>query len=491
MRRKSSMYSSTRGGIEPIDFQQAVMMGLASDGGLLLPMEIPAFSESELARLKAMCYQDLAFEIMRPFVGGSLSPRVLKDLIDRSYAAFRHAEVTPVVEVDGLHVLELFHGPTLAFKDVALQFLGNLFEHILEQTGDELNILGATSGDTGSAAIYGVRGKDRIRIFIMHPHNRVSPIQERQMTTVLDENVHNLAIDGTFDDGQRILKQIFADLEFKKKYRLGAVNSVNWARVLAQIVYYFYGAFRVCERTGANRVQVAVPTGNFGDIFAGYLARRMGAPVERLILAANDNDILARFFNTGVYERSEVVPTLSPSMDIQIASNFERYLYYRLNCDAAAVRKAMHDFAATGRMEVSGGADDFVAGSGTVEDTLAAIKRVYERTGYVLDPHTAVGVAVAERNALVDVPTLCLATAHPAKFPDAVHRATGRDVAHHPVIDGILELATRCERIAADEDAVKSLLRQTIDTARSGNDAGCVCQRPGLVLNNQVPEPGL
>jgi threonine synthase len=462
MSEKSAQYISTRGGIVPVNFCDAVMMGLADDGGLILPVDIPPAGDlGDLARLP---YRDLALAVMRPFIGDAIPEADLKSLIDRSYDTFRHPEITPVVAVDDLHILELFHGPTLAFKDVALQFLGNLFEYILERRNTELNILGATSGDTGSAAIYGVRGKDRIRIFIMHPHNRVSPIQERQMTTVLDDNVHNIAIQGTFDDGQRILKEIFGDIEFKSGHHLGAVNSVNWARVLAQIVYYFYGAFRMQETTGADTVQVAVPTGNFGDIFAGYLAKRMGAPISRLVLAANDNDILSRFFNTGTYELDTVVETLSPSMDIQVASNFERYLYYRLGQDAKAVKDAMQAFARTGKLVVAGEDPEFVAGSGSVQDTLDTIRDIHESTGYLLDPHTAVGVAVARQNKLPDSPTLCLATAHPAKFPDAIIKATGKNLAHHPEIDGILDLETRCEILPAEKPAVMEFMRNIIET---------------------------
>lgn len=461
MNPDTALYGSTRGGIEPVNFNDAVMMGLATDGGLILPLDIPRFDDLE--HLRTLDYRSLALEIMRPFVGDAIPGDVLHNLVHRSYDRFRHPDVVPVVAVDGLHILELFHGPTLAFKDVALQFLGNLFEHILEQRGDELNILGATSGDTGSAAIYGVRGKDRIRIFIMHPHNRVSPVQERQMTTVLDENVHNIAIKGTFDDGQRILKQIFGDIEFKTRYRLGAVNSVNWARVLAQIVYYFHGAFRVQDATGADSVQVAVPTGNFGDIFAGYLARKMGAPIQRLILAANDNDILARFFNTGIYQVERVVETLSPSMDIQVASNFERYLFYRLGQNPQAVRDAMAAFGKSGTLEIPGGDPDFAAGAGSVQETLDTIRNTHEATGYLLDPHTAVGIAVARRHDLPDCPTLCLATAHPAKFPDAIRKATGKDLAHHPVIDGILDLKTKCQVLQADEQTITRFMREIIE----------------------------
>jgi threonine synthase len=456
-----ALYLSTRGRTRGVGFQDAVLMGLATDGGLLLPEAIPAVG-SRLARWRGLSYPDLACDVMAPFIGDGLTPQELAALVERSYAGFSHPEICPVVPVGPVHVVELFHGPTLAFKDVALQFLGNLFELILSQTGATLNLLGATSGDTGSAAIAGVRGKANIHIFIMHPHGRVSPIQERQMTTVLDDNVHNLAIEGTFDDGQRVLKAVFNDLPFKQRYRLGAVNSVNWVRVLAQIVYYFYAAFRVQERSGCGQVQVCVPTGNFGDIFAGYVARRMGAPISRLILATNENDILARFFNTGVYRTGPVRQTSSPSMDIQVASNFERYLYYRMGADPARVSALLERFAATGCLEVPGADADFAAGCGTMSETADAIRRYYREHGYLLDPHTAVGVAVAERFLRRDEPMICLATAHPAKFPAAIQSALGEDVARHPQIDGLLALPTRCTVLPATTAAVQEFIRQTL-----------------------------
>ncbi len=454
-------YISTRGKIAPVRFTDAVMMGLADDGGLLLPASLPNVAD-RLPAWRHLAYPDLAFEIIRLFVAGDIPDADLKQLVERSYATFDHPQTTPVVELGGLHLLELFHGPTLAFKDVALQLLGNLFEYILAQRQTHLNILGATSGDTGSAAIHGVRGKANVHIFIMYPHGRVSPIQERQMTTVVDDNVHNLAITGTFDDGQRILKDIFNDLEFKRHYALGAVNSVNWARVLAQIVYYFYAAFRVAERTGSRRVQFSVPTGNFGDIFAGYLAWRLGAPISRLILATNDNDILARFFATGVYASGDVHPTLSPSMDIQVASNFERYLYYRCHEDPAQVRALMAEFAANGQLAVAGRDPLFAAGRGSSADTLDAIRRYHRQFDYLLDPHTAVGVAVGERFLDPEAPTICLATAHPAKFPDAIRQALGENLAHHPKLDHLHELPTRRTILPPTRQAIATFMVETL-----------------------------
>ncbi|OPZ25306.1 MAG: Threonine synthase [Lentisphaerae bacterium ADurb.BinA184] len=460
---KATQYISTRGGVAPLSFRQAVMMGLADDGGLLLPAEIPQVGD-RLDAWRRLDYRGLASALMHLFVGDDIPATEFAALVNRSYERFSRAEVAPVVAVGDLYVLELFHGPTLAFKDVALQFLGNVFEHVLTASGERLNIVGATSGDTGSAAICGVRGRRNIEIFIMHPHGKVSPIQERQMTTVLDPNVHNIAVQGTFDDGQRVLKEIFNDLPFKRRYGLGAVNSVNWARVLAQVVYYFHAAFRVQDRTGCRRVQFSVPTGNFGDIFAGYVALRMGAPISRLILATNENDILARFFTSGVYATGEVVPTLSPSMDIQVASNFERYLFYRCGGDGGKVRALMAQFAGSGRLELSGEDPAFVAGRGTTDDALAVISRCHREHGYLLDPHSAVGVAVGERFRRPDEPTVCLATAHPAKFPEAIRRATGQDLARHPAIEGILSLPTRCAVLPPTRQAVQEFIVSTLGT---------------------------
>lgn len=456
-------YISTRGQTEPVGFQDAVMMGLATDGGLLLPASIPDV-RAKLDSWRTLSYEPLAFEVLRLFAD-DLPACDLRKLVNGAYAGFRHDEVAPVVTAGGTNILELFHGPTLAFKDFALQFLGRLFEYILQQRGSKLTILGATSGDTGSAAIHGLRGRSNIEIFIMHPHQRVSELQELQMTSVLDANVHNLAIRGTFDDGQRIMKSLFRDLAFKGQYALGAVNSVNWARVLAQVVYYFYGTFRVLEREGGDSVVVSVPTGNFGDVFAGYLAKRMGAPIEQLIVATNENDILARFFQSGVYAQGDVAKTLSPSMDIQVASNFERYLYYQQGECAQSVRELMQTFSDTGSLAIDAGPDGvdaaFSSRAVNTAETLATIARVNDSCGYVLDPHSAVGVAAAE-TVPGDRPTLCLATAHPAKFPDAIAQAVPSARVIHPVLERLKGVQTRCEVIDADEGTVRETIARTL-----------------------------
>ena len=457
-------YQSTRGQVRNIPFKQAVMMGLAEDGGLLLPETIPHLTPGDLDALSKLAYPELAFQVMSYFIEDIPSVQ-LKNMIDRAYATFTHPDITPVVHKDGLFILELFHGPTLAFKDVALQFLGNLFEYLLAESGEQMNILGATSGDTGSAAIYGVRGKKNINIFILHPHKKVSPVQELQMTTVTDANVFNLAIQGTFDDGQQIVKETFGDLGFKKQYALGAVNSINWARVLAQVVYYFYAWGQVRKHTGANKVYFSVPTGNFGDIFAGYIARRMGLPIEKLVLATNANNILSRFVNAGDYSIDAVHPTFSPSMDIQNASNLERYLFYLFKEDAGRLAAAMQQFAETGQLsfndaQIAEISETFLAAAVDNDQTLAAIRDFHSATGYILDPHTATGVKAGKDLTGGEYPVICLATAHPAKFPDAVNQAIGKDPERPASLHGLEEREKRCEIIAADVAKIKSYLAE-------------------------------
>ncbi len=455
-------YCSTRGKVKGISFTSAVMMGLAEDGGLIIPEEIPQLTTEELQNLSTLPYPELAFQIISKFATDIPAPD-LKELINRSYAAFTAAEITPLVKQNDLYILELFHGPTLAFKDIALQFLGNLFEYFLRQSGKKMNIVGATSGDTGSAAIYGVKGKENINIFILHPKGRVSPIQELQMTTVVDDNVFNIAIEGTFDDAQAIVKDIFGDLEFKQQYALGAVNSINWARVLAQIVYYFYAWFQISNTTGAKQLNVAVPTGNFGDIFAGYIARQMGLPINRLILATNSNNILSRCINDGDYSIADVHHSLSPSMDIQIASNFERYLYYLLDCNSEKVVSAMEDFKKNGYLNFSAEQkerlkQDFAAASIDDAETLSMINTFFKQTGYILDPHTATGVAVAEKVKNRDYPTVCLATAHPAKFGDTVKQAIGLNPELPPAFIDLEKREKKLVTISPEVEAVKNYI---------------------------------
>jgi threonine synthase len=455
-------YISTRGGINAIPFEDAVMMGLADDGGLLLPETIPVLSETEIRQLATLPYPELAFRIISLFAE-DVPSGILKDLIDRAYANFSHPEITPVVKKGDAYILELFHGPTLAFKDLALQFLGNLFEYLVEKRQGRMNILGATSGDTGSAAIYGLRRKKNINIFILHPHGKVSPIQKLQMTTVTDPNVFNLAVRGTFDDGQRIVKEIFGDLDFKARHSLASINSINWARLVAQIVYYFYAWGRVSQETGCDQVTFSVPTGNFGDVFAGWLAKRMGLPIDKLVIATNENNILTRFVLHGDYSLGRVIETFSPSMDIQVASNFERYLYFIYGCNPARVRATLEGFRTTGAIsfgpqELQAISGDFTSCSVDKEETIATIRDFHRQTGYLLDPHTAVGLCAGLRTAPRELPLICLATAHPAKFSQAVHLAVGFDPERPPSLIGIEQRQERCHLIAADPEKIKEFI---------------------------------
>ncbi len=457
-------YFSTRGGVSSLSFTQAVMMGLAEDGGLLLPRTIPRIGSETLEKWSNLPYDELAFEVMSRFID-DIPASDLKALIEKSYSTFSHKDVTPLVKHENLYILELFHGPTLAFKDVALQFLGNLFEYLLAKNEAVLNILGATSGDTGSAAIYGVKGKKNIKIFILHPHKRVSPVQEKQMTTVIDDNVFNIAINGTFDDGQTIVKSIFNDVNFKKDNHLGSINSINWARVLAQVVYYVYSCLQIKNRENIDAIDFAVPTGNFGDIFAGYIAKKMlpGGRIRHLILATNTNDILSRFVANGDYSLGSVTATLSPSMDIQAASNFERYLYYLVDSETEKTKRLMEQFLATGKLDLSSYKDqisrDFLTSAVSEEETLAIIRDFKEKHGYLIDPHTAVGVKAAQEKSNGPIPVVCLATAHPAKFGDAVKEATGEEVVFPPALQGILDSESRCEIKESNTETIKEYIK--------------------------------
>ena len=423
-------YVSSRGAAPVLDFEGVTLAGLAPDGGLYVPNEWPRFSEAELRAMRGLPYAELAARVMQPFVGDSLTPDQLREMCRTAYGRFAHKAVTPLVQLDEQNwVLELFHGPTLAFKDIALQLLGLLFEEFLSRRGENLTIVGATSGDTGSAAIDAVAGREGVDIFMLHPRGRVSDVQRRQMTTVLAPNVHNVAIDGSFDDAQAMVKRMFGDTGMTGRFRIGAVNSINWARLMAQVVYYFAAAFQL----GApeRKVAFSVPTGNFGDVFAGYVAAQMGLPVERLIVATNVNDILHRALSEGDYSAGTVTPTAAPSMDIQVSSNFERLLFDLGGRDGAAMAEQMRHFEATKAMRLTnaqreGAAALFSSARADADDTSQAMRWAYEQCGQVLDPHTAIGLHAARAAGIAaDIPVVTLATAHPAKFRDAVERATG------------------------------------------------------------------
>ncbi len=454
-------YISTRRRAPVLGFEDAVLTGLATDGGLYVPNTIPQFSPHELVAMAGLSYTDLALRVMRPFIGDAIPEADLKRLIDESYATFRHTAIAPLKQLGhNEYLLELFHGPTLAFKDFALQFLGRVLEYFLIRGNRKLTVIGATSGDTGSAAIEGCRGRKNMRIFILHPKGRVSDVQRKQMTAIADANVFNLALDGTFDDCQDAVKALFADNTFRQAQSLTAVNSINWARILAQVVYYFYAALAL--GAPARAVSFTVPTGNFGDIYAGYIAKCMGLPIEKLVIATNSNDILARTLATGAYSAAPVNPTLSPSMDIQISSNFERLLFDLHGRDGATIETMMQDFRSKGSFTLAPQAlnslrASFAAGRTDDATTLATIADIHRNTGELLDPHTAVGFAVAHQQPHSGA-MVTLATAHPAKFPDAVVKASGV----HPALPAHLaDLFSRPERvndIANDVTVIKQFI---------------------------------
>ncbi|WP_300072222.1 threonine synthase [uncultured Ruegeria sp.] len=440
-------YISTRGQAPELSFEDAMLTGLARDGGLYVPAEIPVMSQDDIAALAGLPYEDIAFRVIWPYVRGSFAEDEFKEIIARAYKGFGHDARAPLKQLNENHfLLELFHGPTLAFKDFAMQLIGQLFQVALKRRGDRVTIVGATSGDTGSAAIEAFRGLDAVDVFILYPHGRVSEVQRRQMTTPADSNVHALAVDGDFDDCQAALKDMFNDFDFRDGVKLAGVNSINFARVLAQIVYYFSAAASL----GAphRKVSFTVPTGNFGDIFAGYLAKRMGLPIDRLVVATNQNDILHRCLSGHGYFKGDTIPSISPSMDIQVSSNFERALFYAYGEDGSAVAQLMDELK-QGGFNISQGAmqalsEGFDSGRVSEEETLATIKSTLANSVELVCPHTAVGIKVAEDHRTADVPMITLATAHPAKFPAAVEQASG---VHPPLPSRMSDLYERPERV--------------------------------------------
>ena len=456
-------YVSTRGKAPSLGFEDVLLTGLARDGGLYLPESWPQISRAEIARFAGQPYEDVALRVIRPFVGGEIDDASLAGLLRDAYATFRHRAVAPLVQIGPSDwVLELFHGPTLAFKDVAMQVLARLMDRALTRRGQRATIIGATSGDTGGAAVEAFRGREAIDIFILYPHGRVSDVQRRQMTTPSDSNVHALAVDGTFDDCQDIVKALFNDLALRDRLGLAGVNSINWARLVSQIVYYFTSAAAL----GApeRRVSFTVPTGNFGDIFAGYAAARMGLPVERLVVATNVNDILVRTLESGLYEPKGVVATHSPSMDIQISSNFERLLFELAGRSAARLNDEMSSLRETGRFaleheELRLLRERFDAGRTSEGETIDEIRRLSRDAGYLADPHTAVGTAVARRVGRdASVPMITLATAHPAKFPDAIRKAVGHPPATPDTVALQAALPERINRVPAEAAAIAAFI---------------------------------
>ena len=465
-------YSSTRGEAPVLEFSDVLLQGLARDGGLYLPESWPHFDAKTIASFAGKPYQDVAFEIISPFIGDAIPQDDLKAMIAEAYAGFRHPAVTPLVQTgSNTFILELFHGPTLAFKDVAMQLLGRMMDYVLTERGLRATIVGATSGDTGGAAIDAFRGRERTDIFILFPDGRVSDVQRRQMTTPADGNVHALALTGNFDDCQAIVKGMFNHFDFRDRVALSGVNSINWARILAQIVYYFTAGAAL----GAphRKISFTVPTGNFGDIFAGYAAMKMGLPVEKLIVATNVNDILARTLETGRYEKRGVMPTISPSMDIQVSSNFERLLAEVCGRDGESVRRMMNQLTQSGSFTIEEGPlgeirAHFGAGRCNEEETAATIEEVWNEAGYLLDPHTAIGVHVAKNHDDGVAPMVVLGTAHPAKFPDAVEKASG---VRPELPDNLKEMMTAEERqqvLAAEQGAVERYIEDHARAVTAG-----------------------
>ena len=414
-------YVSTRDNSKEYSFEEVFIKGLADDGGLYVPKSLDKYSSDELLELKGLNYNELSVEIINRFSSDFISKDELSSLVIKSYSKFREKDVVKISNVGEIKLLELFHGPTLAFKDVAMQLIGNLYEYYLSKNSKKINIIVATSGDTGAAAIDAIKGKNNLNIFVLHPNNRISTVQRKLMTTVEEKNVFNIAIDGNFDDCQNIVKSMFSDLDFSKSINMSGVNSINWARIIAQIVYYFYSYFKL----GKENISFSVPTGNFGDVFAGYLAKKMGLPIDKLIVATNENDILHRAISKGDYVSKEVKETLSPSMDIQLASNFERLIYYVNNSDSLKTAEIMKKVKQNSYQIEKNNLDiiqkDFLSASCNEQETLEIIKKNYEENNIILDPHTAVGVGAAKKLSFNDC--VVLSTAHPCKFPDATNNA--------------------------------------------------------------------
>lgn len=457
-------YISTRGGAPALTFEQAMMTGLATDGGLYVPETVPTLTHDQIAAMAGQSYEEIAFTVMRPFIGDTFTDVEFRAMIGRAYAGFDHDARAPLVQLAPNHfLLELFHGPTLAFKDFAMQLIAQMFQSALKRSRDRITIVGATSGDTGSAAIEAFRGLENVDVFILYPHGRVSEVQRRQMTTPVEANVHALAMDGDFDDCQAMLKDMFNDTSFRESVRLAGVNSINWGRVLAQIVYFFSSA--VSLGAPHRKISFTVPTGNFGDVFAGYIAKQMGLPIVDLVVATNQNDILHRTLETAAYIKEGVVPTISPSMDIQVSSNFERALFYAYGGKGEVVAAQMDDLK-NGGFKISQGAyqylrDTFASGRASEAETSLAIKTCLEAHGELLCPHSAVGVHVAQEH-LGITPMITLATAHPSKFPDAVDAASGIQPILPQHMENLYERDERVTRVPNNFEAISTLIKERI-----------------------------
>ena len=455
-------YISTRDNNLEFSFEEVFLKGLADDGGLFIPVNIQPFSKEELDRFKKLDYTDLATEIIHPFLGSFITKESLKSLINKSYSTFREKEVVKLRKVGDLEILELFHGPTLAFKDVAMQFIGNLYEHYLEKNNSEINIVVATSGDTGAAAIDAIKNKKNLNIFVLHPNNKISSVQRQIMTTGPAKNVFNIAIEGNFDDCQNIVKSMFADLQFSKSINMSGVNSINWARIIAQAVYYFYSYFKI---NSSDKISFSVPTGNFGDVYAGYLAKKMGLPIDKLIVATNTNDILHRAISKGDYIAKKVSETISPSMDIQIASNFERLIYDISDKDSEITKEIMNKIKVNkykiNEKDLIKINKDFVSECINEEETLSTIKKIYNEYNLVVDPHTAIGVG-ALRKLNIKSRSIVLATAHPCKFPLAIEKAINKTELLPDELNYILNEKEHYEILDNNVDKIKNYVKEKI-----------------------------
>ena len=455
-------YISTRNSQKIFSFKDVFLNGLASDGGLYIPKKIPFYSLKELESLKELSYEQLAVKIILNFCSDEFNETEIKDLVNKSYKEFRVKNVVNIKKLENIILLELFHGPTLAFKDIAMQVIGNMYEKILSDNNKVINIVVATSGDTGAAAISALKGRKNINIFVLHPHNKISKIQRKLMTTIKENNVYNLAIEGNFDDCQKLVKSMFIDQSFNNEINMSGVNSINWARIIAQIVYYFFSYFKI--NNGSQKINFSVPTGNFGDVFAGYIAKKMGLPINKLIVATNKNDILKRVISTGVYKPKEVLQTISPSMDIQVASNFERLIFYINSNDDQITLKKMEELKKNNEFKLNGEQmsilrDDFISESLSEDETKDVIKKINKNYNILVDPHTAIGIGVLDKLSNDGI-NIILSTAHPSKFPEAVKEATGKHPELPPKIKKIIEEEEKFDILPNDLNLIKKFIKE-------------------------------
>ena len=455
-------YISTRNSQKIFSFKDVFLNGLASDGGLYIPKKIPFYSLKELESLKELSYEQLAVKIILNFCSDEFNETEIKDLVNKSYKEFRVKNVVNIKKLENIILLELFHGPTLAFKDIAMQVIGNMYEKILSDNNKFINIVVATSGDTGAAAISALKGRKNINIFVLHPHNKISKIQRKLMTTIKENNVYNLAIEGNFDDCQKLVKSMFIDQSFNNEINMSGVNSINWARIIAQIVYYFFSYFKI--NNSSQKINFSVPTGNFGDVFAGYIAKKMGLPINKLIVATNKNDILKRVISTGIYKPKEVLQTISPSMDIQIASNFERLIFYIHSNDDQITLKKMEELKKNNEFKLNGEQmsilrNDFISESLSEDETKDVIKKINKNYNILVDPHTAIGIGALDKLSNDGI-NIILSTAHPSKFPEVVKVATGKHAELPPKIKKIIEGKEKFDILPNDLNIIKKFIQE-------------------------------